>query len=98
MTVSYRAGGHVGFFMSFVNFGFIIYFEARFSVLEVILSSWCIELFDIMKCPLFIINSALALNFTLSDGNGAAPPVLLVSTAAFHFSPFCIFLWVRHSS
>lgn len=44
------------------------------------------------EVTLFIINSAFALNLTLFDSSGTAPPVVLVSTASFHLAPFYVFM------
>ena len=85
------AAGHVSFFMGFVNLG-CIYFEARFSVFETVLSSWWIEPFGIMKW-LYVLLPWILLHLMVSS---TAPPVFLVSTATFHF--LLVFLWVRNGS
>lgn len=89
-TVSCHAGGPVIFSVGFVNLGFIIYFEAGFSVLETIfifLVNWT---FWHYEATLFFINSVFAWIFALSPSLSAAPLRFGSAWLLSVFLPLCL--------
>lgn len=89
-AVSCHAGGPVSFSVGFVNSGFITYFEAGFSVLETILSSWWIELFGSMKWPSFSL-TVFSPGFSLCLVAVAPHHCVFGQHRRFPFSSLCVF-------